>query len=376
MEFIRNPFFSEKRGSSMDLANVLEAPFHQSDNPPWLCSCPSSEFHKRILEAASSAASMAVFDWDLGAFRFNCPESFRERLALQEGETIAQNLGSGDRDVFLECIRKALKGEPNEIRRVRWTKDGENSRVLTVADAELERDAAGKPKHLLVLVRDLTVAEEAIEVVKNIHNSAKVRVTESQTLVREMNHRVKNNLQIVCSLIHSHSDGLNDHAARSSFRDIESRVRTIAHLHDRLSTGFGTLETTAILRDLAALVAQSSALPADRIVLDLENVTRPLEVSQAMPFAMAANELLMNSLQHGTTGSPVTVQLRTLQDGALRLTIRNASRSSPSVSNSGLGLEIVRALCRQLGATFHSEFAWNEAASHLVLAPQKEAPRA
>ena len=333
-------------------------------------------FWTRVLAATSASASMGVLDWDFRSAALHCPAEFRSRIGLSSGEPFARNLPAADRAVVLESVQSALDGAAPQTRRLRRGANGKSPRILAVHDAELERDGEGNPERLLVLMRDLTRADEALQAVVSIHNSAEERVTESRTLLREMNHRVKNNLQIVCALIHSHSDGLEDPAARSSFSDIESRVRTIAHLHDRLAQGFGTLEAAVILRDLAAMVGQTSAPGPQRLVLDLESATRPLGPSEAMPFAMAANELLMNSLQHGLPDAPVTVQLRGLADGALRLTVRNGIRAAPAAPVSGLGMEIVHALSRQLGASFHSEFAWNEASSHLVLAPRKEAPRA
>ncbi len=334
-------------------------------------------FWGRALGAAFASASMGVLDWDFRTGSLHCPLEFRERIGLEPGEPFGRHLRAADRTVFLESVHRALEGAtPRETRRLRRGTDENSSRILAVQDAELERDGDGNPERLLVLARDLTRADEALQAVVSIRNSAEERVSETRTLLREMNHRVKNNLQIVCALIHSHSDGLEDPAARSSFSDIESRVRTIAHLHDRLAQGFGTLEAAVILRDLAAMVGQTAALGPQRLVLDLENASRPLGPGEAMPFAMAANELLMNSLQHGLPDAPVTVQLRGQADGALRLTVRNGIRAAPADPSPGLGTEIVRALSRQLGASFHSEFAWNEAASHLVLAPSKEAPRA
>lgn len=357
------------------LSRILEHPFQPASESPEDCSNWSCAFWKRAMETACTSTSMAVLDWNLRKAVFDCSSAFRERLELEQGGTIAHRLSEEDRAVFLENIRQILQNGTAKIHRVRWN-SGENcSRVLAVRDAALELDGEGNPARLFVLVQDLTVADEALHAMQSIRNSANERVSESHTLLREMNHRVKNNLQIVCALIHSHSDGLEDPAARSSFSDIESRVRTIAHLHDRLSHGFGTLEAAGILRDLAALVAQTSALSRQRFVLDLENIDRPLGIAQAMPFAMAANELLMNSIQHGTADTPVTVQLRALPDGSLRLTVRNGIRSAPAGTSSGLGTEILQALCRQLGATFHSEFAWNEASCHLVLPPAKEALR-
>ena len=354
---------------------MLEFPFKEEIPPRAMESRGSTDFWGRVLDATCERASMAVLEWNFREGGFHCPPTFRKRLHLEEGEAIGRHLAMADRAVFLESLRQTLLEGSAEIRRVRWGQDENSTCILAIHDATLVLDASGQPDRLLVLVQDLTVADEALSAVMSIHHSAKERVSESHTLVREMNHRVKNNLQIICALIHSHSNGLADTAARSSFSDIESRVRTIAHLHDRLSQGFGTLEAAGILRDLAALVTQTSALSRQRLVLDLENIKRPLGVAQAMPFAMAMNELLMNSIQHGTPDTPVTVQLRGLSDGSLRFTVRNEILATPSGSNSGLGTEILQALCRQLGATLHSEFAWDEAACHLVLPPEKEALR-
>jgi two-component sensor histidine kinase len=314
---------------------------------------------------------MEVLVWDFANEEFLCSQSLRERLDLVEGMLFPDSLPEEDRSVFFQILRQAFEGRPVEVRRLRWSRPGVPPRVLAIHDAVVERDEVENPRRLLLLVQDLTVADSALQELLQLHRQANERAALSSTLLQEVNHRVKNNLQIVCSLLHSHRDGVRDAGARDSFRDIEARVRMIAHLHDRLSRGFNTLEASSILRDLAGHVAETSALPTGRLALDLQDGALELEVAQAMPFAMIANELLMNAIRHGTPDSRVSMQFCGMGDGSAKLTIRNACAATPRKSPSGLGMEIVRALCRQLDASFQSDFAWNEATCHVHLPASK-----
>jgi two-component sensor histidine kinase len=80
----------------------------------------------------------------------------------------------------------------------------------------------------------------------------------------------------------------------------------------------------------------------------------------------------MNSLLHSPPGTPVNLQWQRLANESARLTIRNTCTRPSGQSPSGLGLEIVHALCRQLGAHFQSNFVWNEAVCHVVLPSKTE----
>lgn len=365
VEILHNDVFRFEAG----IPDPSNFPFKPCADPLESAPGGSPVFWKRVLRTACGTASMAVLEWDFRRGEIRCPKDFLERIGLPEGAVFSGLLAGEDRAFFFNTVNRALERAPFEAGRIRWVLPDKSTRVLGIHDAELECDESGAASRLLVLVRDLSRADEALQAVRRIQQTANERVAASLTLLQEMNHRVKNNLQIVCALIQSHSDSLDDGDARISFQTIESRVRTIARLHDLLCSGFGSLEAGAILREMASLVAQTGALPSGRLVLDLQEGGRELEAAQAMPFAMAAHELLMNSILHGTPETPVAVQLRAQGDGSLRLTIRNSCRSAPSESSPGLGLEIVRALSKQLRAGFHSEFAWNEAACHLVLPP-------
>jgi two-component sensor histidine kinase len=345
----------------------LSAPYHESH-------FDGSERWRDTLSTALRVAAMEVVVWDCSSREFLCSHGFRERLGLDEGAAFPDFLPEEERAAFMKILDQTLEGKPVTPRHIRWSRPGFEPRSLAVRNGMPERQ--GGSARVLLLVQDVSRAETALHTIRDIHKKADEQVALSKTLVREANHRLKNNLQIVCSLIHSHIEEVNDSSARNSFRDIEVRVRMIAHLHDRLARGFDTLEGADILRELAGHITQTAALPPGRLELDLQEGALELEPARAMPFAMMANELLMNSIQHGTPGSPVILHWQGLPDGSARLTVRNASPSAPMESPTGLGLEIVRALCRQLGADFQSRFVWNQAVCHVVMPAKKGGSRA
>jgi two-component sensor histidine kinase len=340
----------------------LPAPYHETH-------FEGPELWQGIVTTALRVAAMEVVVWDFSGREFHCSQTFRERLGLKEGEAWTDFLPDEEQTALWEILLQVREGKPVTPRHIRWSRPESEPRSMAIRDGMPER--TGDSTRVLLLAQDVSVAENALHTIRDIHQKADERVAFSKTLLREVNHRLKNNLQIVCSLIHSHIEEFNDPGARNSFRDIEARVRMIAHLHDRLARGFDTLEGAGILRELAGHIAQTAALPPGRLELDLQEGALELEPARAMPFAMMANELLMNSIQHGTPGSPVILQWQGLPDGSARLTIRNASPAAPMESPSGLGLEIVRALCRQLGADFQSQFAWNQAVCHVVMPAKK-----
>jgi two-component sensor histidine kinase len=321
-----------------------------------------------MLLTALQVAAMEIVVCDFSTREFLCSHAFAKRLGIEEGSALPNFLPEEACAALFEILREAREGKPITPRHIRWTRPGFEPRALSLRFGIAER----KSKRVLILAHDVSIATSALFTIRDLHREADERVAFSETLLREVNHRLKNNLQIVCSLIHSHIEAASDPSAQSSFRDIEARVRMIAHLHDRLARGFDTLEAAGILRDLAGHIAQSAALAPGRLKLDLQEGALELGPAQAMPFAMMANELLMNSIQHGTPGSPVILQWRELADGSARLTIRNSTQALPAEATSGLGLEIVHALCRQLKANFQSEFAWNQAVCHVVVPPNRK----
>jgi len=197
---------------------------------------------------------------------------------------------------------------------------------------------------------------------------------ERETLLKEIHHRVKNNLQVIVSLLSLQSNQISDGAVRSMFQDTQSRVRAIASIHETLysSADLANIEfgeyARGLVEDLFAFFAASS----DRIRLELETADLVLDITQAIPLGLILNEIVANCLKHafpeGRKGT-VKVTLRyidqrsspdeTLDEGMAELSVEDDGIGMPknfSLEDAGsMGMYLVRVLGRQLRGTINLE---------------------
>jgi two-component sensor histidine kinase/PAS domain-containing protein len=183
-------------------------------------------------------------------------------------------------------------------------------------------------------------------------------VRAKETLLKEVHHRVKNNLQIISSLLNMQAELLSDPQQRLVFQDSQLRVQSMALIHDRLSAN-DDLEhvdfrdyVEALVRDLFAAHGVDSGRV--RLRLDLAKVS--LELNQAIPCGLILNELVNNALKYAFPGARTgTIRLALSNDHVDRVTLQVADDgvgmpTGPDRKES-LGLGIVDVLARQLGGT-------------------------
>ncbi|HEY3948970.1 sensor histidine kinase [Phenylobacterium sp.] len=182
-------------------------------------------------------------------------------------------------------------------------------------------------------------------------------VDPADSTLREVDHRVKNNLQMIASLIQLQCRRTEDETVRAALRTVLGRVGAVATVHRRLFQGDpGLFEAADFLRDLTADMAGQAGRDDIQIALDLEAVTLP--AASGAPFALIANELLDNALRHAFPpqhGGRIAVGLAP-QGGGCRLTIADDGAGLGGRAD-GFGLTVVRLLCRQL----HAELALEDA---------------
>ena len=184
-----------------------------------------------------------------------------------------------------------------------------------------------------------------------------------QQLLKQLHHRVKNNLQVICSLLRLQSNYSQDEAIRAMFRNSEERVRSMALIHEKLC---GNQDPSSVQFDeyVSSLVDQllksypSKEKPV-RVELQLESIRLPIE--QAVPCGLIINELVTNSLKYGcrNEGAPyLGVRLRR-SDDEIELEVRDNGPGLPDgfdISKpKSLGIRVVQALSRQLAASFSVE---------------------
>jgi PAS domain S-box-containing protein len=199
-----------------------------------------------------------------------------------------------------------------------------------------------------------------IEEHKRADAALEASLREKEVLLKEVHHRVKNNLQVISSLVNLQADAVRDPALLDVLRDVRDRVRTIALVHQGLYQS-GNLAEVDFARYAAELLenlwrSHDAAAAAVKLKLELEPVA--LSVEEAVPCGLILNELASNALEHafpGRAGGEVTVVLTVVAEDRVQLTFRDDGVGLPESfdwqRSPTLGLQLVQMLTRQLEAT-------------------------
>ncbi|MGD0479307.1 MAG: PAS domain S-box protein [Terracidiphilus sp.] len=197
---------------------------------------------------------------------------------------------------------------------------------------------------------------------KNAEVEATARIAarqlqEKEVLFREIHHRVKNNLQVVQSLLKMQVRALPASEARAAIEATILRVRSMASVHERLyqMPNLADLPLAEFLRDIFNGVIASYSIEPGRIKFHLDAEEIHLNLEKAVPFGLLANELLSNSLKHafpaGKEGK-ISVSVHRVGD-AVRMIIQDNGIGLPENFDTGscksMGLTLAQSLAHQLG---------------------------
>ncbi len=184
-------------------------------------------------------------------------------------------------------------------------------------------------------------------------------LAEKEVLLREIHHRVKNNLQIVASLLYLQSRGLPD-PVRSLFQESRDRLKTMALIHETLyrSSDLSRVEVPGYFRTLAEAIFGTLGAEHVAVRLDLKLAPVSLEAEAAVTCGLILNELLTNALKYafpgGRTGT-IGIEFEEPSAGLYRFTVWDDGRGLPPALDvraaETLGLKLVDGLVRQLGGT-------------------------
>ncbi|KAM3102495.1 sensor histidine kinase [Phormidesmis sp. 146-12] len=223
----------------------------------------------------------------------------------------------------------------------------------------------------------LAVLETAQETITHIDPlpaesppAAPSSLVEGEILLREIHHRVKNNLQLVASLLDLQMMQTDDPGVRDLLQSNQSRIRLIALLHQSLSESPNLTEInfSEYVRSLATTIFRVYAVDPDRIKLRLEEFAEvSVHSDKAIPVGLILNELISNALKHGfdrTVRGEVRLDLRVGSDGEVTLSVTNSSEFSAEGSGfadfdlnspNSLGLQLVQSLVRQISGVLEIE---------------------
>ena len=189
---------------------------------------------------------------------------------------------------------------------------------------------------------------------------------EKEVLLQEIHHRVKNNLQIITSLLRMQSRAVQDPAFSEALRECQNRVASMALIHDKLyrARDLARVSFGEYVRDLTNNILSSYALPARsvRVSLDIDDLS--LSLDYAVPCGLILNELMSNCLKHAfPVGHSGTVYIGFHAEGEeeLCLVVRDDGVGVPADVDLGrtssLGWRLIRALVEQLGGVVQCQTA-------------------
>jgi two-component sensor histidine kinase len=147
------------------------------------------------------------------------------------------------------------------------------------------------------------VLSAIVDITERKHREERIRAAlqEKELLLGEIHHRVKNNLQIVDSLLDLQAGRIDDPAVQMMLRDSQNRIRSMSLIHQTLyqSKDFARVDFQHFIGQLVPVLMASYATDADRVVLHIDAQQVQLPINVAIPCGLIINELVTNALKHG-----------------------------------------------------------------------------
>ncbi|HWW60569.1 MAG TPA: histidine kinase dimerization/phosphoacceptor domain -containing protein, partial [Thermoanaerobaculia bacterium] len=203
---------------------------------------------------------------------------------------------------------------------------------------------------VMSIVRDITDRRRAEEQIQ-------ASLREKEALLREIHHRVKNNLQVTSSLLRLQAGAIGDSQAREVFIETQNRIRSMALVHEKLyqSTNLSGIDFAEYTRTLGDLLFKSFGVDPSRIALSVEGGGVLLSIDIAVPCGLIVNELLSNALKHAFPNQRkgiIRVTVAGDDDARRHFVVHDDGVGLPPeldvTATSTLGLQLVRGLIQQI----------------------------
>jgi len=227
---------------------------------------------------------------------------------------------------------------------------------------------------------------------KRAEAQIKAQLQEKDVLLKEVHHRVKNNMQVISSLLNLQSRQIKDPDVLEMFKESQRRIRSMALIHERLyqSSDLSRIEFSQYLRNLTTHLFHSYQVDVSRVQLKIEADEVHLNINTAIPCGLIVNELVSNALKHGFPegrSGELDIDLRRVAGDGYILRVKDDGVGFPEGldfrKTETLGMQIISTLVEQIdgrlelsrkkGTAFQLEFnelprkkssqAWTKSAS-------------
>ncbi len=262
--------------------------------------------NEKSLSEAQRMAHIGNWDWNILTNEIYCSDELYRIFGFNPQEIsanyeafLSHYVHPDDRDYVDNAVKKALKGEPYSIDNQILTANGEERTVH--AQTEVIFDINNDPVRIRGTLQDITEHKKAEVALVNLETARK----------KEIHHRIKNNLQVISSLLDlqaeqfKNKENIKDSDVLEAFRESQNRVTSMALIHEELYKGgeFETLDFSPYIEELTENLFLTYRLGNTRISLNMDlekNIF--LDMDTAVPLGIIINELVSNSLKYAFPG--------------------------------------------------------------------------
>ncbi len=260
----------------------------------------------------------------------------------------------GDYAVFMQETEKKIfeSGHPVTIEEASFTAIGKPLRWESNIKIPLINEK-GETIGTMGVSRDISQQ-------KTIKEELEKSLHEKEVLLREIHHRVKNNLTMIVSLISLQEGDIEDPHTVSFYASLRNRIHSISLIHERIyrSSDFTRINIKEYIEDLSQSIAAAFGSQYSDLTIDIDADETSLVLEKAIPAGIILNELITNSLKHGMNndGKNILAIASHKEGNLLIITVRDMGSGFPESfkpeQSSSLGFRLIQALTAQLDGTF------------------------
>jgi PAS domain S-box-containing protein len=349
---------------------------------------------KSSLARAQQIAKIGNWDWDIATDKLWWSDEIYRIFGLNQNEFAAsyeaflKTVHPDDRGGVKQSVEKALsEKKPYRIDHRIVLPDGDEKVVYE--QAEILLDETGKPVRMIGTVQDVTelkhmemelqkskqeletkveertaALKSTVELLQNeiaerrkAEDKLQKSLDEKEVLLKEIHHRVKNNMTVITSLLQLQSGHIEDEKYKDVFNNSINRIRSMALIHEKLykSKDLSKINFNDYLEDMINSMFMSYGLTSSKVVLKTDVKDVALGIDTAIPCGLIINELVSNSLKYAfpkDRAGEIKVSLCRNDKGEVEMRVRDNGIGMPEdfdfTMTDTLGLSLVNALVRQL----------------------------